>query len=255
MIEKTRKILPCLDIRNGKVVKGVNFENIREMGDPVELATKYGAAGADALAFLDITKTKEKHGFYLDLISEITSNIEIPLFVGGGISTLKDINLILNAGASKVSIASAALTNPNFISDAASEFGHDKIIIALDVAQDLADNKYYAYTHGGQKKTDFEVFELIEKFDQIGVSAFLITGISFDGSKSGFDLAFFKEAGKRTNTTLIASGGAGKIEDFVDLFQKTNVEYSLAASIFHQNTVNIRELKQNLASKNINVNL
>ena len=247
--------MPCLDIKDGKVVKGVNFENIKEMGEPIDLARRYEAAGADESAFLDITKTNDGHGFYLDLISEITNAIQIPLNVGGGIASLEDIAAILNAGASKVSIASAALSKPDFIKQAVDQFGQEKIIIAFDVARDLVSNQYFIYTNGGKKKSEFEVFDTMKKFDQIGVSAYLITGIASDGAKLGFDIPFFQLAGKQTKTPLIASGGAGKIQDFIELFQKTSVEYGLAASIFHQNLVDIRSLKENLADNGIAVNL
>ncbi len=248
-----RKIIACLDLKNGKVVKGINFENIKEMGDPVDLAKKYQLAGADELVLLDISKTQDKHEFRLDLIEKISAEITIPLVVGGGVSSLDDINKLLEAGASKVSIASAALENPDLIKKAVQRFGSDKIIVAFDVQLDSETDTYYIYTHGASKKTNQEVFSALEKFDILGAGAFLITGIDFDGRKDGFDIEFYQLAEQVTKKPLIASGGAGQINDFLELFSQTNIEYALAASIFHQNLVDIAELKAYLRQNGLNV--
>ncbi len=254
MEEKIRKIMPCLDLKDGKVVKGVHFVDLKEMGDPLALARKYEAAGADELAMLDISKTVEGHQFHLDLIRDMTAQIRIPLTVGGGIASLNDIERILQAGAAKVSIASAALENPSLIRSAAENFGSDKIIVAFDIAADQ-NGEYYIYTHGGTRKTDQEVFQAIRKFDQLGAGTFLITGIGFDGAKNGFDIPFFQKAEQVTRKTLIASGGAGSMEDFVRLFAETTVEYGLAASVFHQNIIDIAKLKKLLSENAISVRL
>ena len=189
------------------------------------------------------------------MIYAISAAIDIKLIVGGGIATLADIARILQAGADKVSIASAALSDPNFIEEAASKFGSEKIIIAFDIQSDSESGKHYIYTHGGTKKSDWEVFSALEKFTDLGAGEFLITGIDFDGAKQGFDLEFFKEAAKYTDKPLIASGGAGKIEDFIELFRQTSVKSGLAASIFHQNEVGIPELKKALTEAGIKVRL
>lgn len=250
-----RKIIPCLDLKDGKVVKGTNFLGLREMGDPLTMAKHYCATGADELVILDISKTQTGADFNIDLIYEISSAIDIKLIVGGGIASLADVARILQAGADKVSIASAALNNPLFIKEAAAKYGSEKIIIAFDVKQDNESDKHYIYTHGGTKKTEWEVFGALEKFTKLGAGEFLITGIDFDGAKQGFDLDFFKEAAKYTDKPLIASGGAGKIEDFIELFRQTSVKSGLAASIFHQNEVKIPELKKALIEAGIKVRL
>lgn len=250
---KLRKIMPCLDIKDGKVVKGVNFVNLKEMGDPVELAVKYEQQGADELAFLDVAKSMEDRPFYTELIQAITSQISIPLTVGGGIKSLEDIELILGAGASRVSIASAALSDPELIRSAIQKFGADKVVLALDIAESEADGKYYVYTHGGSKQSSFEVFETIKLFADMGVEIFLVTGIGFDGAKQGFDVEFFKQAEQVCDKTFIASGGAGSIEHFVDLFCETGVEYGLGASVFHQGIIDIGELKECLSENGISV--
>lgn len=246
-----RKIMPCLDLRDGKVVKGVNFTNIREMGDPVDLAQKYEAAGADELVLLDISKTLDKHDFNLEIIKEIAAKITIPLTVGGGIASIEDIRRLVEAGASSVSIASAALINPDLIKEAAGIFGSEKITVAFDIQADDKSKEYYIYTHAGSKKTEYEALMTLKKFDDLGAGRFLITGIGFDGSKKGFDVDFFRKAEKVTNKPLIASGGAGKTEDFVALFRETSVEFALAASIFHQDLVDISDLKKALKEKGI----
>lgn len=250
-----RKIIPCLDLKDGKVVKGTNFVGLREMGDPLTMAKHYCATGADELAVLDISKTQTGADFNIDLIYAISSAIDIKLIVGGGIASLADVARILQAGADKVSIASAALSNPLFIKEAAAKFGSEKIIVAFDIQQDSESGNYYIYTHGGTRKSDWEVFGALEKFTESGVGEFLITGIDFDGAKQGFDLEFFKEAVKYTDKPIIASGGAGKIEDFVELFKQTSVKSGLAASIFHQNEVEIPELKRVLTEAGIEVRL
>jgi len=249
-----RKIIPCLDLKEGKVVKGTNFVGLREMGDPLTMAKHYCTTGADELAILDISKTQTGADFNVDLINQISCSIDIPLIVGGGIASLADIARILQAGADKVSIASAALSKPFFIKEAALKFGSEKIIIAFDIQLETESGKYYLFTHGGTKKSDWEVFYALEKFTKLGAGEFLITGIDFDGAKQGFDLEFFKEAEKYTDKPIIASGGAGKIEDFIELFKQTSVKSGLAASIFHQNEVEIAELKKALAEAGIKVN-
>lgn len=251
---KARKIMPCLDLKDGQVVKGVQFKNIKTMGDPLDLARKYQAAGADALAMLDISKSQDGHAFYLDLISRVKDQLEIPLTVGGGIASLADIDLVLGAGADRVSIASAALARPDLIREAAQQFGSDRIVLALDVGKDPASGKYYAYSQGGSQKTDLEALAAIQNFSELGAGSFLVTDISLDGSRRGFDLNFFKLAEKLTDRPFIASGGAGSIEDFVKLFQETSVEYGLAASIFHMGLVDIGDLKKALKAAGVAVN-
>ncbi len=253
--QKIRRIIPCLDLKDGKVVKGTNFVGLKEMGDPLELAIKYAKSGADELALLDISKTDQGHDFYIDLIREISISINIKLIVGGGISNLAGIERLIQAGAAKVSIASAALADPGFITEASSKYGSERIIVAFDIQADPESGEYFIYTHGGTRKTNQEIFSALKKYSELGAGEFLITGIDFDGVKQGFDLEFFEKATEYTNKPIIASGGAGKIEDFVNLFNRTSVDAGLAASIFHQEEVLIPELKQALAEAGIKVKI
>ncbi|CAD2071616.1 imidazole glycerol phosphate synthase subunit HisF [Jeotgalicoccus coquinae] len=248
-----KKIIPCLDVKDGAVVKGVNFVDLQHIGKPAELAERYNEEGADELVFLDISKTQEGHALMLDAIRETASVLSIPLTIGGGIKTKDDIKQLLEAGADKVSINSAALSNPEFIREAAEEFGSESIVIAVDVkfSNDLED--YYVYTHGGTKRADKKAAEWIAECEQLGAGALLITSMDHDGVKSGFDLEFLEQAADMVSIPVIASGGAGSIGHFKDLFGRTKVAAGLAASIFHREEVQIGELKQALADDGFEV--
>lgn len=248
-----KKIVPCLDFKDGKVVKGVNFVGLKEMGDPVEFAKKYEATGADELVFLDISKTQDGHQLLLDTIQAISSQISIPFIVGGGIATLDDIKEVLKAGASKVSIGSQALKNPEFITQASQAVGKEKIIVAIDMKRDSDTNQAFVYTRGGTQKTNKDALEWVKECQALGAGELMITSMDHDGVQTGFDIDFLKQASQAVDIPIIASGGAGSIQDFVDLFKKTSVVSGLAASIFHQDKVSIKELKETLVHEGIQV--
>lgn len=248
-----KKIIPCLDIKDGQVVKGVNFVNLEKIGQPETLAKFYDQNGADELVFLDISKTEDGHDLLLDLIKSTAEEIKIPLTVGGGIQTLEDIEKILKAGADKVSINSAAVSNPEFIQKAVEQFTSEKIVIAVDMKFDENNKDYYVYTHGGNKKVDIKALDWLVKCERLGCGSLLITSLDHDGVKEGFDLPFLKEAADTVSIPIIASGGAGKTEDFLELFTKTKVAAGLAASIFHRKEVDIKDLKNTLSKNGIEV--
>lgn len=251
MIKK--RIIPCLDVKDGRVVKGVNFVGLRDVGDPVELAKRYNAEGADELVFLDISKTQNGHDLMIDVIRETAKALFIPLTIGGGISTVDDIRQLLNAGADKVSVNSAAIRNPELIREASEVFGSQCICVAIDVKYDPDVEDYFIHTHGGSQKTDIRAFEWIERCAALGAGEFLITSMDHDGVKQGFDIDFLARANEMVNIPIIASGGAGNAAHFTDLFQKTGVSAGLAASIFHNKEVEIKDLKEKLHQSEIEV--
>lgn len=247
-----KKIVPCLDIKNGRVVKGVQFIDLEDKGDPVELAQKYADQGADEIVFLDIARSDDGHEAMLDLITRVKAVMpDIPLTVGGGISSLSDVEAILQAGADKVSVASAAVKNPDLINAIVNQFSSDVLAIALDVDQDEADGYYYVYTQGGKKKEEMKALDWLKEVESRGAGSLLITSIPADGTRAGFDLDFLKEASQLVSLPIIASGGAGNIDHFVDLFKQTDVAAGLAASIFHNGTVNIQDLKDKLRQEGV----
>lgn len=249
-----KKIVPCLDIKNGRVVKGVQFVDLEDKGDPVELAQRYAEQGADEIVFLDITRTNDGHEAMFDLIGRVKAVMpDIPLTVGGGISSLSDAEAILQAGADKVSVASAAVKNPDLINEIVDRFSSEVLTIALDVDRDEEDGQYYVYTQGGQKKEDIKALDWLQEVESRGAGGLLITSIPADGSKEGFDLGFLTEAARLVSIPVIASGGAGKIEHFVDLFKQTDVAAGLAASIFHTGTVDIKDLKDTLRQEGVDI--
>ncbi|MFC3419221.1 imidazole glycerol phosphate synthase subunit HisF [Salinicoccus hispanicus] len=251
MIKK--RIIPCLDVKEGRVVKGVNFVGLRDVGDPVELATRYNAEGADELVLLDISKTQNGHDLMIDVIRETAKALFIPLTIGGGISTVDDIRQLLNAGADKVSVNSAALRNPELIREASEVFGSQCICVAIDVKYDPDATDYFVHTHGGSKKTEIRAFEWIEQCAALGAGEFLITSMDHDGVKQGFDIDFLARANKMVDIPIIASGGAGNAAHFTELFQETGVSAGLAASIFHNKEVEIKDLKEDLHQSEIEV--
>lgn len=248
-----RGIIPCLDVKDGQVVKGVNFVGLRNIGNPAELAKRYDEEGADELVFLDISKTVEGHSLMIESIKEVVSAISIPLIVGGGIKSLDDISKLIDAGVSKVSINSAALNNPDFITEASKKFGSEKIIVAIDTKYEDSLDDYYVYTHGGTKRNDIKAADWVEECERLGAGELLITSMDHDGVRNGFDKEFLKPAAELVNIPITASGGAGSINHFIDLFKNTKVANGLAASIFHDEVVNIPELKSALADKQIEV--
>ncbi|MGV3004999.1 imidazole glycerol phosphate synthase subunit HisF [Aerococcus urinaeequi] len=246
-----KKIIPCLDTRDGKLVKGVHFVDVKELGDPVDFAKKYSDAGADELVILDITKTTDGHQLRTQMIADVANAIDIPLTVGGGIASVQDIQDALDAGASKVGINSAAVKNPDFINEAVAKFGSDAVTIAVDMAYDEAKGDYFVYTNAGQTQIDINALEWCKECEERGAGALLITSIDTDGAYTGFDIPFLKLASETVSIPIIASGGASGIQDFIDLFQQTNLEVGLAASIFHKGEVAIEDLKAALIAEGI----
>lgn len=253
MIKK--RIIPCLDVKDGRVVKGVNFVGLRDVGSPVELAKRYNEENADELVFLDISKTQDGHDLMLDVIRETAKELFIPLTIGGGIRSVDDIRQLLNAGADKISINSSAIKNPGLIREASDTFGSQCVCVAIDVKYDSEREDYYVYTHGGSKNTDIKAFDWVKKAAQLGAGELLITSMDHDGVKEGFDIDFLKEAVKLVNIPIIASGGAGNIEHFVELFNETDISAGLAASIFHNQEVEIKDLKETLNNEGFEVRL
>lgn len=246
-----KKIIPCLDTRDGKLVKGVHFVDVKELGDPVDFAKKYSDAGADELVILDITKTTDGHQLRTQMIADVANAIDIPLTVGGGIASVQDIQDALDAGASKVGINSAAVRKPDFINEAVAKFGSDAVTIAVDMAYDEAKGDYFVYTNAGQTQIDINALEWCKECEERGAGALLITSIDTDGAYTGFDIPFLKLASEDVSIPIIASGGASGIQDFIDLFQQTNLEGGLAASIFHKGEVAIEDLKAALIAEGI----
>lgn len=237
-----KRIIPCLDIRDGRTVKGINFENIKEIGDPVELALAYEGMGADELVFLDITATNEKKKTLSDLIPRIAASIHIPFTIGGGITSVEDAFYILEAGASKVSISTAAVNNPLLIQEIATHFGSHRLVLAIDVKKEGDD--YFILTHGGKVVTNIKAIDWAKKVVALGAGEILLTSLDRDGTKAGFDLEITRAIAEAVDVPIIASGGAGTMEHFAEVFQHTKADAALAASIFHYKEVTIPELKR-----------
>jgi cyclase len=240
-----------LDIKDGRTVKGVNFVDIRDAGDPVELAKIYVEQGADELVFLDITATVEGRKTFADLVAHIAEEINIPFTVGGGISSVQDVEVLLAAGADKVSINSSAVRRPELIQELSNEFGNQCVVVAIDAG--LVNRNWRVFTHGGRISTDIDVFEWAKKAEHLGAGELLVTSMQHDGTKGGFAIELLKELDAITNIPIIASGGAGNAQHFVDVFNGTGVDAALAASIFHFGEVPIPQLKYELRSNGIPV--
>jgi len=245
----TKRIIPCLDIKNGRTVKGVNFLELRDAGDPVELAKIYADEGADELVFLDITATNEKRKTLIALVEKVAEAINIPFTVGGGISTVEDVSVLLAAGADKVSINSAAVRNPQIIEKMANEFGSQCIVVAVDSRK--VGDKNIVHTHGGSKPTYLETEAWIQKAVELGAGEILLTSMDHDGTKSGFADELIAEISSLVNVPIIASGGAGNMQHFYDTFTAGKSDAALAASIFHFKEIGIPELKTYLKNQNI----
>lgn len=248
----TKRIIPCLDVKDGKTVKGVNFENLKIVGDPVELAKKYSSSGADELVFLDITATNEKRKTVVELVEKIAKEVFIPFTVGGGISELEDIKAILLAGADKIAFNSAAVKNSEIISTTANYFGSQCIVVAIDAKR--IDGDFYVHINAGTTNTGLKALDWAKHVAQLGAGEILLTSMDFDGTQNGFDIELNKLISNSINIPVIASGGAGAVsEHFIDVFQKTNVDAALAASIFHYDTLPIEKLKKDLKNANIKI--
>lgn len=248
-----KRIIPCLDVRSGRVVKGVKFENIKDMGCPVALADYYIASGADELVFYDITASFERRPSDYDFIRQVAEKINIPFTVGGGIKTLEDFDRVLKAGADKVSINSSAITNPTFIQDASKKYGNQCVVVSMDVKR--INGNFKVFTQGGRVETDWEAEKWAKEAVKRGAGELVINSIDEDGMLQGYDLELLNLITSMVNVPVIASGGAGKKEDFKKVFQRTNVDGALAATIFHSKDLNIRDLKEYLIGLNIPVRL
>lgn len=250
----TKRIIPCLDVKEGRVVKGTNFVGLRDAGDPVERAAAYDAEGADELVFLDITATFEERKAMLDVISKTAAKVFMPLTVGGGISSVEDIKNALRAGADKTSLNSAAVKNPQLIADGARLFGKQCIVLAID-ARKCGENKWEVYVQGGCKPTGLDAVEWAKQGVALGAGEILLTSMDADGTKNGYDIALTKAVSSAVNVPVIASGGAGKLEDFYDVLTEGGADAVLAASVFHYKTFTIKQVKEYLRSRGIEVRL
>lgn len=247
-----KRIIPCLDVMNGRVVKGTNFINLNDAGSAVELAERYYYDGADELVFLDITASIEKRKTLVQLVKEVARVIRIPFTVGGGISELEDISLLLNSGADKISLNTSAVKNPELITEAAKQFGSQAIVAAVDVKK--VENNYKVFIKGGKEETSLEGFNWCRKVTELGAGEILLTSMDKDGTKSGYDIEFLSNITKQINIPVIASGGAGNKEHFVEAFNN-GADACLAASLFHYQELKISELKKYLLQKGIQVRL
>ena len=250
----TKRIIPCLDVRDGRVVKGVNFEGLRDVNSPVALAEYYTGSGADELVFYDITASAEGRALFTDILRETASRVFIPLTVGGGINTLEDFDRVLKCGADKVSVNSGAIKNPALIGEAAKRYGDQCVVLSVDIKR--VDGQFRVFARGGRENTGIEALEWIDRGVGAGAGEVVVNSIDTDGVKGGFDLELLEAVCERVNVPVVASGGAGSIADFVTLFKSVpEVSAGLAASIFHFGEVKIAELKRELAKNNINVRL
>jgi len=247
----TKRIIPCLDVKNGKVVKGINFKDLKDIGSPAELAKAYEAQGADEVTFLDISASLESRGTMLDLVSETAKSLFVPLCVGGGIRTFEDMRDALNAGADKVSVNSAAVSNPGMITECAERFGRQCVIVAIDAKK--TDNGWTVWTHGGTKDTGLDVIEWAKKVEELGAGEILLTSMDADGVKTGYDIPLTAAVADAVSIPVIASGGCGSIEHIYEVFTKTNAAAALAASIFHYNECTVADVKQYLRDRGVSV--
>ena len=249
-----KRIIPCLDVTAGRVVKGVNFVELRDAGDPVEIARRYDEQGADELTFLDITATSDGRDLILPIIEAVASQVFIPLTVGGGVRTVDDVRRLLNAGADKISMNSAAVANPQLVQDAAQKYGSQCIVVAID-AKKTGDGKWEVFTHGGRKPTGLEVVEWAKKMERHGVGEVLLTSMDRDGTRSGFDLELTRAVSDAVSIPVIASGGVGGLQDLADGIKLGRADAVLAASIFHYGQHTVQEAKRFMAEQGIPMRL
>lgn len=249
----TKRIIPCLDVKNGRVVKGTNFEGLRDMADPVEMARFYNAAGADELVFYDITASVEGRTLFTDILTRVAREIFIPLTVGGGINTVEDFDRVLKCGADKVSVNSGAIRDPGLIHRAAQKYGDQCVVLSCDVKR--VDGRFLLFAKGGRENTGIDALEWIRQGVKNGAGELVINSIDTDGVKNGFDLELLDAVASMVSVPIIASGGAGEKEDFAELFRHRGIDAGLAASIFHTKQVDIRELKQYLRENGVEMRL
>ncbi|ESU24899.1 imidazole glycerol phosphate synthase, subunit B [Flavobacterium enshiense DK69] len=249
----TKRIIPCLDIKNGRTVKGVNFVDLKDAGDPVELAKKYAETGADELVFLDISATEERRATLIDLVRKVAASTNIPFTVGGGISSVDDVAALLKNGADKVSINSAAVKNPDLINELAGKFGSQCVVVAIDAKK--IDNRWLVHLVGGKVATELDLFNWAKEVEQRGAGEILFTSMDNDGTKNGFANEALTKLSQIVNIPIIASGGAGTMNHFTDVFTDGKADAALAASVFHFQEIGIPELKRFLKDKNIDVRI
>ena len=249
-----KRIIPCLDIKDGRTVKGTNFIDLRDAGDPVELAATYAKQGADELVFLDITATVEKRKTLAELVKRIAHTINIPFTVGGGIKSVEDVSVLLQSGADKISVNTAAFQRPQLISEIANEAGSQCVVLAIDTKKE-EDGEWYVYLNGGRTKTETKCFDWARQAVDLGAGEILLTSMNNDGTKKGFALDITQKLSDELSIPVIASGGAGTMEHFAEVFQNAHADAGLAASIFHFREIEIPELKTYLASKGIAVRI
>lgn len=244
-----KRLIPCLDVKDGRVVKGVNFVNLRDAGDPVEIAEYYNTQGADELVFLDITASHEKRKTIVDIVERTARKVFMPLTVGGGISDVEDFRTLLNAGADKVSVNSAAIRNKELISRAADKFGSQCVVVAIDAKK--TDDGYHVYINGGRIDTGIDALEWAKEVEKLGAGEILLTSMDADGTRAGFDLPLTDLVAKTVKIPVIASGGGGALEHFSDLFKKTGADAALAATLFHYRELTVEQVKKHLRENDI----
>ncbi|WP_050464225.1 imidazole glycerol phosphate synthase subunit HisF [Herbaspirillum autotrophicum] len=249
-----KRIIPCLDVTAGRVVKGVNFVELRDAGDPVEIARRYDEQGADEITFLDITASSDGRGLLLDIIEAVASQVFIPLTVGGGVREVEDVRRLLNAGADKVGINTSAVTNPQLVADAAGKYGSQCIVVAID-AKRTGEGKWEVFTHGGRKATGLDAVEWARHMAHLGAGEILLTSMDRDGTRSGFDLALTRAVSEAVSIPVIASGGVGGLQDLADGIKQGKADAVLAASIFHYGQHTVQEAKRFMAEQNIPMRL
>ena len=249
----TKRIIPCLDVHAGRVVKGVNFVNLRDAGDPVEIAAAYDAAGADELVFLDITASSDARNTVVDMVRRVAEKVFIPFTVGGGIRTVEDFRAILREGADKVSVNSAAISNPQLISDAADKFGRQCVVVAIDARRRADGSGWNIFKNGGRIDTGLDAVEWARKVDALGAGEILLTSMDCDGIKAGYDLELTRTIAEAVSVPVIASGGAGRLEHFYDALTEGGADAALAASLFHYKELEIMQVKDYLAQRGVPV--
>lgn len=248
-----KRIIPCLDVKDGRVVKGVNFVNLRDAGDPVELAAVYDREGADELVFLDISASYEGRATMVEVVKKTAGEITIPFTVGGGISSVDDMKRLLRAGADKISINSAAVKNPSLVAEGAAKFGSQCIVVAIDAKYNELWNEWEVYTHGGRNATGIKALEWAKRVEQLGAGEILLTSMDTDGTKDGFDVRLTRAVSEMLSIPVIASGGAGTAAHFYEVFTEGKADAGLAATIFHYKELTIREVKDELKGRGVEI--
>ena len=249
----TKRIIPCLDVKNGRVVKGVNFVDLKDAGDPVEIAKAYDKAGADEVVFLDITASSDQRGTVIDMVRKVAANVFIPFTVGGGIRTVDDFKMLLREGADKISINSSAINNPQLIGDAAQKFGSQCVVVAIDAKKRADGSGWNVYKNGGRIDTGLDAIEWAVKANELGTGEILLTSMDCDGTKDGYDIELTRLIADNVSVPVIASGGAGTKEHFYEALTEGKADAALAASLFHYKELEIMDLKNYLADKGVSV--